>query len=115
MNKLYIIHDLVLGVGSFGKVVLAESAFNSSLKFAIKIVSKKLLDQTVDGFREVFHCLKMIDHPTLLKYYDLYENDLNFYLVMEYFEGQQLLDVIISLSNITDGKVLEHKARGILK
>jgi len=55
MNKLYIIHDLVLGVGSFGKVVLAESAFNSSLKFAIKIVSKKLLDQTVDGFREVFH------------------------------------------------------------
>jgi len=57
----------------------------------------------------------MIDHPTLLKYYELYENDLNFYLVMEYFEGQQLLDVIISLSNITDGKVLEHKARGILK
>lgn len=43
MTKLYNITDTVLGVGSYGKVVLAESKINKSYKFAMKIMSKELM------------------------------------------------------------------------
>lgn len=57
--------------------------------------------------------MKGLDHPNILKYYALFENEINFYLVMEYFEGHQLLDLIIANSNITDSVLLEQKAKTI--
>jgi len=114
MAKLYTIKDQVLGVGSFGKVLLAESTTDPSLKFAVKIVSKEQLGTNISHFREVYRSLKSLDNPSILKYYEIYENEINFYLVMEYFEGQQLLDKIVCNVNTDLGCVDEQTARIIM-
>ena len=115
MVKLFTITDTVLGVGSFGRVVLAESNINREYKFAVKIMSKEIMStEETRNFREIWDWIKLLDHPSILKYYALYENEFNFYLVMEYFEGNQLLDVIIANSGITDPFLLEQKAKKII-
>ena len=43
MTKLYNITDIVLGVGSYGRVVLAESKINQHYIFAMKIMAKELM------------------------------------------------------------------------
>lgn len=98
----YRLLDRVLGVGSFGKVVAAESALDPNIKFSVKIVSKELIGEGMDHFREVYSILKNIKHESILTY-KLYENDSYMYLVMEYFHGKQLLDLIISSSNDNKG------------
>lgn len=115
MKKLYNISDTVLGVGSFGKVYLAESTTNPAIKFSVKVVSKELLGENSDWFKDVYNLLKNLDHPNILKYYDFFENDANYYLVMEMFEGQQLLDLIISNANNNKGWMPESTAKEILK
>ena len=102
-RRTYKLTDTVLGQGSFGKVILAESVLNPAMKFSVKVVSKELLAGNLDHFREVYQILKTINHHCILKYYDFFENETNFYLVMELFEGQQLLDVIISKAGNTKG------------
>ena len=115
MVKLFTITDTVLGVGSFGRVVLAESNINSEYKFAVKIMAKECMNaEETKNFRDIWDYVKALDHPNILKFYALYENEINFYLVMEYFEGHQLLDLIIANSNITDSTLLEQKAKTII-
>ena len=116
MTKLYTITDIILGEGAFGKVYLAESNLNTDIKFAVKVVQKSLITkEQIRSFREVWNWIKTLDHPGVLKYYSLFENDDYFYLVMEYFKGKQLLDVIITNWNITNPFLLELKTKEILK
>lgn len=114
-KRNYKLTDTVLGQGSFGKVVLAESVLNPSMKFSVKIVSKELLGANLDNFREVYNILKTLHHPCILNYYDFFENETKFYLVMELFEGQQLLDLIISKASNTKGCMEEDEVRKITK
>lgn len=54
MTKLYNITDTVLGVGSYGKVVLAESKINKNYQFAMKIMSKELMTaEETKNFKEI--------------------------------------------------------------
>ena len=116
MKKLYNISDRILGEGAFGKVYLAESNLNPNIKFAIKIIRKSLITkEQIVSFREVWSCIMSLDHPGILKYYALYESDDYFYLVMEYFRGKQLLDLIITNWNIANIFLLEIKTKEILK
>lgn len=115
MKQLYKLTDTVLGTGSFGKVILAESTSDPNIKFSIKMVSKELLGANCENFKEVYSLLKTVEHPAILKYYDYYENDTYFYLVMELFEGQQLLDIIISHANNNKGCMPEETARKMIK
>ena len=39
--------------------------------------------------------LKSIDHPTVLKYYECYQDDYNYYIVTEYCSGGELLNFLI--------------------
>ena len=115
MKQQYKLTDTILGAGSFGKVFLAESTSDPSLKFSIKQISRELLGVNVDNFREVYGLLKNTQHPNILNYYDIFESDTYLYLVMELFEGQQLLDTIISYANNKNGWMPEETAKKIIK
>jgi len=103
MKNKYIIKSKLLGTGSFGKVLIAESIADPSKEFAVKIVSKELLAENIVCFRELLGRLTSISHPCVISYYDVYENDSNIYLIMEYFKGKQLLDLMISYTNTEKG------------
>jgi len=84
-----------LGSGAFS-VVKEGSNKKTKQKVAIKIIKK----ETVEGddiklLRREVHNLKTLDHPHILKLYEVYESKNEFFLVMELVEGKELFDKIV--------------------
>ena len=92
----------MLGNGSFGKVRLYRDKNYKELLFAIKTLKKEgissyhfnLLKREVD-------ILSNMDHPNIVKYFGIFEDDYFIHIVMEYLKGHDL-SKIISLKNYTD-------------
>ena len=92
----------MLGNGSFGKVRLYRDKNFKELLFAIKTLKKEgispyqfnLLKREVD-------ILSNMDHPNIVKYFGIFEDDHFIHIVMEYLKGQDL-SKIISLKNYND-------------
>jgi serine/threonine protein kinase len=99
-NKYRIISEL--GEGGMGTVYLAEDTRGIGKKFAIKSLSPTLSHDP--RFRERFYReatnQALLDHPNIV-HTDFFEKDGQFFLVMEYVDGQELSKLI--------------KARGQLK
>ena len=92
----------MLGNGAFGKVRLYRDKNYKELLFAIKTLKKEgisfyhfnLLKREVD-------ILSNMDHPNIVKYFGIFEDDNFIHIVMEYLKGHDL-SKIISLKNYTD-------------
>ena len=92
----------MLGNGSYGKVRLYRDKNYKELLFAIKTLKKEgispyqftLLKREVD-------ILSNMDHPNIVKYFGIFEDDFFIHIVMEYLKGHDL-SKIISLKNYTD-------------
>jgi len=84
-----------LGSGAFS-IVKEGSNKKTKQKVAIKIIKK----ETVEGddiklLRREVHNLKTLDHPHILKLFEVYESKNEFFLVMELVEGKELFDKIV--------------------
>jgi hypothetical protein len=86
-----------IGKGNFAKVKLAKH-MPTGLEVAIKIIDKTALNQSSlqKLFREV-RIMKQLDHPNIVKLYQVMETEQTLYLVMEYVivkfvKGYQLVD-----------------------
>ena len=86
----------MLGNGSFGKVRLYRDKNFKELLFAIKTLKKEgispyqfnLLKREVD-------ILSNMDHPNIVKYFGIFEDDLFIHIIMEYLKGQDLSKIIL--------------------
>ena len=81
----------VLGVGSFGKVVLAKHLGTGNV-FALKITTKEFLHSktAIDCTIEERDALARIEHPFLVKLLAAFQTKSKVYLVMEYIIGGEL-------------------------
>ena len=84
-----------LGKGAFGEVYLTSKQ-GSQERFATKKIDKKYAanpkaKKYIDNEIKI---LKEIDHPNIIKLYDVKENNQNYYLVMEYCNGGGLSDCL---------------------
>ncbi|KAH0792048.1 CAMK family protein kinase [Histomonas meleagridis] len=77
-----------------GRVHLATRIYDG-LKCCMKSISKSYLEenQIVDYDVKLKGLLKM-SHPNIVKYLDFFEDNENFYIFMEFCEGQDLLKLI---------------------
>jgi serine/threonine protein kinase len=77
-----------LGEGQFGKVYLATEGYNSgpnSKKYAIKQISKSKINSNkllARLFKTEVDIMRKIDHPNIIKLYDLVELSGFYYLVL---------------------------------
>ena len=46
--------------------------------------------------------MKRTDHPHIVKMYEFYKDEKNYYIVMELCDGGELLDVILKNKSITE-------------
>lgn len=46
--------------------------------------------------------LKKLDHPNIVKLYEIYQDDNNIYLVTEFLEGGELFDLILSTRHFNE-------------
>ena len=77
-----------IGEGTFGKVELVEHKITGMIR-AMKIIPKsdELNDSSV--LNELY-ILKKIDHQNVIKIYEFYSDEKNFYLITEYCSGGDL-------------------------
>nr|XP_047132796.1 MAP/microtubule affinity-regulating kinase 3 isoform X3 [Hydra vulgaris] len=95
-----------IGKGNFAKVKLAKH-LPTGREVAIKIIDKTQLNQTSlqKLFREV-RIMKYLDHPNIVKLYEVIETDKTLYLIMEYASGGEVFDYLVA-----HGRMKEKEAR----
>ncbi|KAJ3205049.1 Serine/threonine-protein kinase par-1 [Entophlyctis luteolus] len=95
-----------VGEGNFAKVKLAKHKI-TGIEVAIKVIDKTTLDEKKLGklYREV-RIMKMLNHPHIVKLYEVIETNYTVFLVMEYASGGELYDYLV-----VHGKMKEKEAR----
>ncbi|CAB3368112.1 Hypothetical predicted protein [Cloeon dipterum] len=95
-----------IGKGNFAKVKLAKHV-PTGKEVAIKIIDKTQLNPSSlqKLFREV-RIMKMLDHPNIVKLFQVIETEKTLYLVMEYASGGEVFDYLV-----LHGRMKEKEAR----
>lgn len=62
----------VLGVGSFGRVLLAKMKSNSNKQYAIKIIDKRKVKGRESFLANEIYVLQNLDHPNVIKFHEVY-------------------------------------------
>ncbi|XP_076244449.1 serine/threonine-protein kinase MARK2 isoform X3 [Calliopsis andreniformis] len=95
-----------IGKGNFAKVKLAKH-LPTGKEVAIKIIDKTQLNPNSlqKLFREV-RIMKMLDHPNIVKLFQVIETEKTLYLVMEYASGGEVFDYLV-----LHGRMKEKEAR----
>ena len=84
----------ILGKGSFGKVLLTHNKLKKDFQVAIKIMDKRKLEDMIEAMEQEVKILNKLDHPNIVKYYETYQDEKYYYLVMEYIDGGELFTKI---------------------
>lgn len=95
-----------IGKGNFAKVKLAKHELIGK-EVAIKIIDKTQLNQgsLQKLFREV-KIMKCLDHPNIVKLFEVIQTEKTLYLVMEYASGGEVFDYLVA-----HGRMKEKEAR----
>ncbi|XP_065367363.1 SNF-related serine/threonine-protein kinase isoform X2 [Calliphora vicina] len=108
-GKIAGLYDLeeTLGSGHFAVVKLARHVFTGA-KVAVKVVDKTKLDEVSKAhlFQEV-RCMKLVQHPHVVRLYEVIDTQTKLYLVLELGDGGDLYDYIMK----HDGGLNEQLAR----
>ena len=84
-----------LGEGSFGKVDLVSHKITGAIR-AMKIIEKvnDLIESNDQEVLNEINILKKIDLPSVIKIFEFYVDDKNYYLITEYCSGGELYEYI---------------------
>lgn len=63
---------------------------------------KSIIKEDEERMFAEMNILKDLDHPNILKLFELYQDDLNYYLITEYCSGGELFSKIKSLNCLTE-------------
>lgn len=96
-----------LGIGSFGKVKVAEHILTGH-KVAIKILNRKKIKaiDMEEKVRREIKILRLFMHPHIIRLYEVLETPHDIYVVMEYVKSGELFDYIVE-----KGRLGENEAR----
>ncbi|WIA14302.1 hypothetical protein OEZ85_002836 [Tetradesmus obliquus] len=96
-----------LGIGSFGKVKVAEHILTGH-KVAIKILNRRKISamDMEEKVRREIKILRLFMHPHIIRLYEVIETASDIYVVMEYVKGGELFDHIVE-----KGRLPEDEAR----
>lgn len=110
-----------LGLGSTGKVQLAYSE-STNQQAAIKVISKAIFNGKVNGNgsiaanstpdslpygieREII-IMKLLNHPNVLRLYDVWETDSNLYMVLEYAQKGELFNLLVERGPLPENEAV---------
>lgn len=95
-----------VGKGNFAKVKLARHVL-TGVEVAIKIIDKQSLNESslAKLMREV-DIMKRLDHPNIVKLFEVLDTEKTLYLVMEYANGGEVFDFLVA-----HGRMKEREAR----
>ncbi|GJE90970.1 Pkinase-domain-containing protein [Phanerochaete sordida] len=109
-----------IGKGSSGRVRVARHSKTGQYA-AVKIVSKSVLNSRLslkhmdEEARRIMHgiereivIMKLIEHPNIMRLYDVWETSTELYLILEYVEGGELFDYLCDKGRLSTSEALGH-------
>ena len=99
---------MTLGRGHFAVVKLARHVFTGE-KVAVKVIDKTKLDEVSRAhlFQEV-RCMKLVQHPNVVRLYEVIDTQTKLYLILELGDGGDLYDYIMRHENGLDQESARH-------
>jgi calcium-dependent protein kinase len=98
-------YDLIkeLGSGAFGKVCKVQHKQTKELR-AMKIISKDLANAGMEyeQIESEINILKRLDHPNILKLFEFFQDDMNYYIVTELCEHGDLFDKLDRMKSMNE-------------
>eukprot|EP00401_Gymnodinium_catenatum_P015921 CAMPEP_0117581482 /NCGR_PEP_ID=MMETSP0784-20121206/65851_1 /TAXON_ID=39447 /ORGANISM="" /LENGTH=493 /DNA_ID=CAMNT_0005381797 /DNA_START=123 /DNA_END=1604 /DNA_ORIENTATION=+ len=94
-----------LGEGSYGRVMRGKEKKTSEVR-AIKAIS---LGQKKESFEIEVAIQRSLDHPNIVKLYDIFRDAKYYYLVMELCTGGELFDAIIDEASRHEGSAFDER------
>ncbi|WAR12341.1 SNRK-like protein [Mya arenaria] len=108
-GKIAGLYDLeeTIGEGHFAVVKLARHVFTGE-KVAVKVIDKNKLDEVSKAhlFQEV-RCMKLVQHPNVVRLYEVIDTQTKLYLILELGDGGDMYDYIMK----HEKGIEENKAR----
>lgn len=114
IHERYIPMAAVLGEGSFGVVRKCKNKQTGEI-CALKTIDKSKLPDNAIQLRREIDILLDVDHPHIIKLYDVYEDETSIYLVSELCSGGELYDRVIEKTKSKEGHFSEFTAARIIK
>ena len=96
-----------LGVGLFGTVFKARHRESGAIRAIKKIRKDHSKAQDIESLLKDVDILKKLDHPNIIKVYEFYQDEGNFYIVTDFCAGGELFDRIIQEKNFTERRAAE--------
>ncbi len=94
--------ERTLGSGHFAVVKLARHVFTGA-KVAVKVIDKTKLDEVSRAhlYQEV-RCMKLVQHPNVVRLYEVVDTPTKLYLILEFGDGGDMYD-----------HIMKHEGKGI--
>ncbi|XP_056586222.1 serine/threonine-protein kinase MARK2 isoform X6 [Triplophysa dalaica] len=95
-----------IGKGNFAKVKLAKHILTGK-EVAVKIIDKTQLNSSsLQKLYREMRIMKLLNHPNIVKLFEVIETEKTLYLVMEYASGGEVFDYLVA-----HGRMKEKEAR----
>lgn len=96
---MFFLSSCTTGRGHFAVVKLARHVFTGE-KVAVKVIDKTKLDEISRShlFQEV-RCMKLVQHPNVVRLYEVIDTQTKLYLILELGDGGDLYDYIMRHEN----------------
>ncbi len=96
----------IIGKGAYGEVRMVLDKVTNDIR-AMKVIPKETCAGNNSSITNEIGVLKTLDHPSILKIYEFYQDEINYYLITEYCSGGELYDRIISMKNFSEVKAAQ--------
>src|SRR3990167_10561897 len=103
IRKIYKIDPKVIGKGFFGEVRCAKLPSFPSKIFAVKSIRKEAFGRDLTILSNEVDNLKHLDHPNIIRFYESYQDESRFHIVIEYCSGGDLKQLIDRKSGLDEG------------
>ncbi|BAM40130.1 calcium-dependent protein kinase [Theileria orientalis strain Shintoku] len=100
IEDVYDLAEDKLGKGSYGNVIKGVHKQSGATR-AVKIIRKAKIENAMRMKREI-QIMKKLDHPNIIKLFEVYEDAEYLYLVMEMCSGGELFDRIVSKGSFSE-------------
>jgi len=117
IQSFYDIDKKKMGEGSYGTVSKCTNKSTGAVR-AVKVINKGAMKKSteLERFKQEIAIMKIMDHPNIIKLYEVFEDHRNIYLILELCVGGELFDRIIDMGHFTEAQaaiVLQHCFRAI--
>ena len=100
----------VIGYGVFGTVreaiKISSTIQITEKKYAIKSIIKSKVLRKIELLKRELEILKKVDHPNIIKLFEVYEDKKYLHLVTEICEGGDLMDYLFKKKVLSEQKVI---------